>query len=344
MNRRYGWIMAAALAAVGAVSLQAPAQAATRELRMLTWTGYADDDWVKEFEKEQNCKLSVVFAGTDDEFWSKIKGSEGADFDIYAVNTAELQRYIDAGLAAPHDLDKIPNQKGTLPRFRDLAEVKGVMCDGKVYAIPWAYDSIGLIYDKKKVSPAPDSMAILWDPKYKGKVLAYDASSHNFSFTALTMGIDTPFNLTPDQMAKVKDRLIEFKHNILTFYSQPDEALKIYESNDVALVWGNFGHQQIKQFKDAGHDVGYVIPKEGALAWLDTWVLSSKVKDKDLAEAWVNFVLQKKISQALTERQGFGNTVTELPGDNPNDKLIWLLPVEDYTKRSDLWNEIKATP
>jgi len=158
------------------------------------------------------------------------------------------------------------------------------------------------------------------------------------------MGIDTPFNLTPDQMAKVKDRLIEFKHNILTFYSQPDEALKIYESNDVALVWGNFGHQQIKQFKDAGHDVGYVIPKEGALAWLDTWVLSSKVKDKDLAEAWVNFVLQKKISQALTERQGFGNTVTELPGDNPNDKLIWLLPVEDYTKRSDLWNEIKATP
>ncbi len=258
MKKRYGWIMTAALAAVGAVSLQAPAGAATRELRMLTWTGYADDDWVKEFEKEQNCKLSVVFAGTDDEFWSKIKGSEGADFDIFAVNTAELQRYIDAGLATPHDLDKIPNQKGTLPRLRDLTQVKGVMRDGKVYAIPWAYDS--------------------------------------------------------------------------------------YESNDVALVWGNFGHQQIKQFKDAGHDVGYVIPKEGALAWLDTWVLSSKVKDKDLAEAWVNFVLQKKISQALTERQGFGNTVTELPGDNPNDKLIWLLPVEDYTKRSDLWNEIKATP
>ena len=65
MNKRYGWMMAAALAAVGAVSLLSPASAATRELRMLTWTGYADDDWVKEFEKEQNCKLSVVFAGTE---------------------------------------------------------------------------------------------------------------------------------------------------------------------------------------------------------------------------------------------------------------------------------------
>ncbi|MFO1055531.1 MAG: ABC transporter substrate-binding protein [Dongiaceae bacterium] len=344
MKRRNGWILATAMAAVAAVAVAKQAWAETRELRMLTWTGYADDDWIKEFEKEQNAKVNVVFAGTDDEFWSKMKGSEGADFDIFAVNTAELQRYIDAGLAAPHDLDKIPNQKETLPRFRDLSQVKGVMRDGKVYAIPWAFDSIGLIYDKKKVSPAPDSMAILWDPKYKGKVLGYDASSHNFSFTALVLGYPDPFKLTPEQMEKVKEKLIDFKRNVLTFYSQPDEALKIFESNDIALIWGNFGHQQLTQFAKAGHDVGFVIPKEGALAWLDTWVLSSKAKDKDLAEAWVNFVLQKKISQALTDRQGFGNTVTELPGANPNDKLIWLLPVEDYTKRSDLWNEIKATP
>ena len=31
-------------------------------------------------------------------------------------------------------------------------------------------------------------------------------------------------------------------------------------------------------------------------------------------------------------------------GANPNDKLIWLEFVEDPTKRSDLWNEIKAQP
>ena len=30
------------------------------------------------------------------------------------------------------------------------------MRDGKVYAIPFAFDSIGLIYDTDKVNPPPD--------------------------------------------------------------------------------------------------------------------------------------------------------------------------------------------
>ena len=79
-----------------------------------------------EFEKETGAKVSVVYAQTDDEIWSKIKGSEGEDFDLFAVNTSELQRYIDAGLAVPHDLAQMPNQQQTLPQFRDLAQVRGV--------------------------------------------------------------------------------------------------------------------------------------------------------------------------------------------------------------------------
>src|SRR3954452_5604796 len=123
---------------------------AAKELRVMAWQGYADDDWVKEFEQQTGATAKVLFIGTDDEIWAKIKGSEGKDFDVFAVNTAQLQRYIDAGLTTPHDLDKLPNQKETLARFRDLSQVSGVMRDGKVYAIPFAFDSIGLIYDTEK--------------------------------------------------------------------------------------------------------------------------------------------------------------------------------------------------
>src|SRR5689334_10579976 len=161
-----------AVAATALAASWSPAMA--KELRVLAWQGYADDDWVKAFEKESGADVKVVFIGTDDEIWAKIKGSEGQDFDLFAVNTAQLQRYIDAGLTTPYDLDKVPNQKETLPRFRDLTKVQGVMRDGKVYAIPFAFDCIGIIYDTDKVNPAPTSMDIFWDPKYKGKVLAYD--------------------------------------------------------------------------------------------------------------------------------------------------------------------------
>jgi putative spermidine/putrescine transport system substrate-binding protein len=337
-TRRTLLAAAAALGLLGGIGTASAAE----ELRILAWQGYADDDWVAEFEKETGAKVSVVYAQTDDEIWSKIKGSEGEDFDLFAVNTSELQRYIDAGLAVPHDLSKIPNQAKTLPQFRDLSQVRGVTRDGKVYGIPFAFDSIGLIYDTTKVSPPPDSMSVLWDPKYKGKILLYDASAHNFSFAALAEGIETPFNLTDAQLQELKAKLIELQKNALSYYQSADEALQIYNSNDVALIFANFGQQQLKAMKDAGAPIAYVVPKEGALAWLDTWALSKGAKNPDLAEKWVNFVVQEKISDALTKRNGFGNTVTPLASAGGNDKLVYLLPVEDFQKRSDLWNEVKA--
>jgi putative spermidine/putrescine transport system substrate-binding protein len=324
--------------------LRATSALAAKELRVMAWQGYADDDWVKEFQDQSGATVSVVFIGTDDEIWAKIKGSEGKDFDIFAVNTAQLQRYIDGNLTTPYDLAKVPNQKDVLPRFRDLSKVRGVMRDGKVYAIPFCFDSIGIIYDKDKVSPPPDTFEIFWDPKYKGKILAYDNGEHNFSFTALTMGIEDPFHLSAEQMAKIKEKLIALKGNVLSFYTTPDEALQLYKSNDVALIWANYGQQQVKAMKDAGANIEYVNPKEGALAWLDTWAMTSGVQDADLAESWVNFLLQKKIGEQLSQRTGFGNTVVETGSAGANDKLVWLDFVEDPTKRSDLWNEIKAQP
>lgn len=340
MNRRTAMAMALAAPAI----LRSTKAFAARELRVMAWQGYADDDWVKEFEAQSGATAKIVFIGTDDEIWAKIKGSEGKDFDVFAVNTAQLQRYIDGGLTTPLDLAKIPNQKHVLARFQDLSKVRGVMRDGKAHAVPFCFDSIGLIYDKDKVSPAPDSFEIFWDEKYKGKILAYDNGEHNFSFTALTMGIEDPFHLSGDQMAKIKDKLAALKKNVLSFYTTPDEALQLYKSNDVALIWANYGQQQVKAMKDAGANIEYVNPKEGALAWLDTWAMTSGVQDVDLASAWVNFLLQKKIGQQLSERTGFGNTVVETGSAGAGDRLVWLDFVEDPTKRSDLWNEIKAAP
>ena len=336
-------LLPAVVSLAAAMACAQPAFAA-KQLRVLAWEGYADPDWVKAFEKKFDADVSVVYVGTDDEIWAKIKGSEGEDFDLFAVNTAQLQRYIDAGLTTPHDLSQIPNQKKTLPRFQDLTKVTGVMRDGKVHAIPYAFDSIGLIYDVDKVSPPPTSMDVLWDPKYQGRVLAYDNGEHNFSFTALTLGIADPFHLSDDQLEKIKAKLIDLKHNVLSFYTTPDEALQLYNNNDVALIWANYGQQQVKAMQDAGAHIKYVNPKEGALAWLDTWALTKGVRDKQLAEEWVNFVLQPEISGALSERTGFGNTVTPFASAGADDKLVWLESVENPTRRADLWNEVKATP
>ena len=148
-------------------------------------------------------RSNVVFIGTDDEIWAKIKGSEGKDFDVFAVNTAQLQRYIDAGLVTPYDLDQGAEPEGgaaALPR--PDARSRGVTRDGKVYGIPFCLRfHRPHLRHRQGEAGARRPWTILWDPKYKGKVLAYDNGEHNFSFTALTLGIKDPFHLTAEQMA-----------------------------------------------------------------------------------------------------------------------------------------------
>jgi putative spermidine/putrescine transport system substrate-binding protein len=333
-------VAALGLAAMAVAGLAQPSLA--KELRVMAWQGYADDDWVKAFEEKTGADVSVVFIGTDDEIWAKIKGSEGKDFDVFAVNTAQLQRYMDAGLTTPIDLAKLPNQQQTLARFQDLNKVSGTMRDGKVHGVPFAFDAIGIIYDVDKVKPAPDSMSALWDPKYKGKVLGYDNGEHSFSITALTMGAENPFQLSEAQLADAKAKLIELKNNVLSFYTTADEALQLYQTNDVALIFANYGQQQVKMMKDAGANIAYVNPQEGALAWLDTWAITSGVRDADLAHQWIDFMLQKQIGEQLSERTGFGNTAAPFASANESDTIVWLEAVEDPTKRADLWNEVKA--
>ena len=174
-------------------------------------------------------------------------------------------------------------------------------------------------------------MGVLWDPKYKGKILAYDNGEHNFSFTALTDGHRRsvpPLRRAARGGQGQADR--RCKKNVLSFYTTADEALQLYKNNDVALIWANYGQQQVKMMKDAGARIAYVNPKEGALAWLDTWALTSGVQDKELAEKWVNFVLQKKIGDAAVAAHRLrqhGGRVRRAPVQN--DKLVWLEFVED---------------
>ena len=338
------FVSSIAAVAAGLAMLCGPTGAAQAEgtLRLLVWEGYADDDWVAEFEEKHDADVQVVYLTSDDEMWTKIKGSDGADFDLFSVATSGLAKYIDHGLVKPIDLARIPNRANQLTQFQDLEKVAGVTRDGQAYGIPLAYGSIGLIYDADKVDPAPTSWDVLWDPKYAGQVLISDTSEVNISMVAIALGFPNPYKLSPEQLAEVKERLQDLRPNLTSYYSSPEESIQIYEAGDVALVFSPWGEQGTGMFKEAGHNVGYAIPAEGASGWIDAWAMTKGVQDEDLAYAWLDFFFQKKVSNSLTERYRLGNTVTPSPDFDYADRLIWSEPVEDFTARNDIWNAVKA--
>lgn len=88
--------------------------------------GYADADVVKVFEQRTGARVEVTLVDADEMLRERISTRDAADFDVFAVNTAELQRYIDRGLVVPLALDALPNRGAQLARFRDPAALPGV--------------------------------------------------------------------------------------------------------------------------------------------------------------------------------------------------------------------------
>ncbi len=313
---------------------------AAETLRVLAWPGYAEADLVKRFEQRTGSRVEVTLVGSDDALWRLASQNQGTDFDVLAVNVAELQRYIQQGLVVPIDPGAVPNLKKQLPRFRDLAAIPGLVHGGKPFAVPYTYSDMGLIYDRKQIQVAPDSIGALWDPVYRGKVLAYDGASHNFSLAAQALGKSSPFRLADKDWPAAVDRLIALRRNVLTFYTRPEESVALFQEHGVALMFANYGTQQLKMLREAGADVGYVIPREGALAWLDCWAITRGARNTRLVAAWIDYLLEEAPGKALVERQGLANTVSAPPYHRAGDRLIWLEPVEDVERRSRLWRRI----
>ncbi|MEJ2423848.1 MAG: extracellular solute-binding protein [Candidatus Thiodiazotropha sp.] len=316
-----------------------PPVLAQEVLRVLAWDGYADPEIVAIFENRTGVSVEVTYTDSDDDLWEKLN-DDGGNYDVFAVNTAELQRYIDLGLSIPISMDNISNHAQQLPRFQDYSKITGIVHDGKTYAVPYTYSEMGLIYNRNLVKTPPHSIAAMWAPEYRGRVLAFNTSNHNFTLAGLLMGVDNPFKMSPTELNEATKILIKLRRNVLTFYTMADEATQWFKQYDIALVFANYGTQQVKALRDAGADIGYVIPREGALAWLDCWAISNAAKNRVIAESWINYMLEKPVSEHLTSAHGLANTITPFPDSKTSDKILWLEPLENPAQRKALWDKI----
>ncbi|NWE41438.1 ABC transporter substrate-binding protein [Pseudomonas yamanorum] len=319
------------------------AGAAGKELRVLTWEGYADDQWVKAFEKKTGASVSVTYAASVDEIFAKMTASQGADYDVIAIETSSYKRLTQEKLIQPLEVAKLQNAKNLMPSFQN---VSAITFDGKTYAAPFAWGSIPLIYNADVFKVAPDSWEVFWDEKYKGRMIIVDDANNAIVTAALTLGIKDPFNLTDDQFGLIKTKLLAQKSNIASYYSGFDDGVSIFAQGGIDFMM-SMGEPQAAMLKKRNVNAQLTIPKEGAIGWIDCWCISAKARDVGLAHAWVDAMLEKDVGTYISEKTGYGNSTNEDAnikiGLTYSDKLVFLQAPEDFGRRIELWNEIKAT-
>jgi spermidine/putrescine transport system substrate-binding protein len=231
-------------------------------LTVVNWKDYGSDnpDFIAQFEAENNCKIVHVYMSSEEELLTKLRTAKEGEIDVCLPNCTILPSAINDGLLLEIDTAKLTNFESLFDRFKTQEEC---FKDGKMYSVPWVWGSTAIAYNTNDISEPPKSIGVLFDPKYKGKIVIRDDYNDAVMLAAIVLGQD-PNN--PSDLEAVKAKLIEQKplnvHN-----GRPHEFTKLFAGNQISvgLMWSVGGFQKQKG------EPSLIVPEDGAIGWVDPW-------------------------------------------------------------------------
>ena len=344
------------LAVLAALLMTSCNRTKQRTLSLLVWEGYADPSFIQGFEAKCDCKVSASYMGSSDELVAKLRGGSAANYDVISPSSDVATSIVNAGLAEPLDLTRLPAYSQLSPALTSLPLVKK---DGKVYGAPFQWGPNPLLYDTTAFKTPPDSWNVLWDPSVKGKVSVWDDLSTLY-MAAQVLGYDEPdpsalYHLTDEQLAATKKKLLELKPNVRKIWSTGGELTNLFQNHEVVVAMG--WPLMTNQLRAAKFPIGETIPKENTTGWIDHLMITAASDNKDLAYQFVEYMIESKTQKAISDVTGYtpANPQAAQFMSPEQRKNLHLDDAEAYQKRiyfwqdvprraqyTEIWNEVKA--
>jgi len=272
-------------------------------LRIITWSDYVPADVAAEFTRETGIRVEVTLSNNE-EMISKLHATGGAGYDLAQPSQDRLtgvQR--EFGLYRPIDLSQV-NLKQFRPEILAITRRTATL-DGKLYALPYLWGTEGLVVSVKAASNVTD-YGDLCRPDLKGRTSMRLRRPTLMAF-AFASG-QNPFALYDDPkayealMEDVGKTLSACKSIVRFFFDNRDQLLNAMRSGEVvaAMMWDTGGWSLNRE----NPDLRYVVPKAGALGWVDTFALPYKGRNEAGAYQWINFTMRPDIAARITRKVG----------------------------------------
>ena len=313
--------------------LATTAQAA-EPLKLLTWKGYAPQQLVDKFEQETGIKVELTLTNNE-EMIAKLRATRGAGFDLAQPSQDRISS-VQAEFKIYQPLDYTRIDSDQLITSMLEAVQKNTKVDGASYGVPFCYGTSGLIVNTKLAPEAKDYSALL-DKAYNGRI-SYRLKRPTLIALAFAGG-DDPFAKYSDPTAykalmdTVSSKMIAAKPYVKNYWSNGDALLEMVRSGEVtvAMGWDNGGWKLHAE----NPDIDFVVPKSGALGWIDTFAIPAKAKNVDGAYKWINFILRPEnaavfsnLEKYATASKGAGKFLDEKVRGNI-DRSFTLADIEN---------------
>jgi len=345
-----------------------PAGAAAATLYFSNWEGEIGPDTLSEFERRT--AIHVVIDDIPDNVSLQTKlltGYSGSDVVVPSSNF--VQPLIEAGALQKLDKSKLANWRHLDPKI--LAALERVD-PGNQYGVPFLWGTHAFAYNRNAVmkalgqEPEP-SWNLMFDPQNARRLAGCgitwqdSAGSIMLDLGLLAIGRD-PATESLDDLHAAEAAFMRVRPYV-RYVESGSRNRSDLASGEICITVGPNGEmlqaRALAIEAASGADVRYVVPKEGALMWVDLLVIPSGAPHSEAAYRFLNYLLEPAVIARVSDASKYANAnrdatplvdkaVREDPGVYPPADVmsrLHLVPAESqaYSRaRVAAWTRILA--
>lgn len=257
------------------------------EIYVYNWGEYLDPEVIEMFEDETGIKVHYEEFETNEEMYT-IVASGARRYDIICPSDYMVQKMLDNNLLAELDYNNIPNISNIGSQYMESAQ--GFDRENK-YCVPYCWGTVGIMYNKKMVKEPVDSWSVLFDSKYENQILMQNSVRDAFCVGLSYFGYSIN-SLDENEIAQATDLLVKQKPLVQAYVVDQVRDKMIKNAAALGVIYSG----EAIYMQRENPDLEYVVPKEGSNVWIDGWVIPANCKNKEGAEAWIDFMCRPDIA------------------------------------------------
>jgi len=269
------------------------------EINVFQWTDYWPSGTVEIFEQAYGVTANVSNYASNEEMFNKLKAGGTGQFDLIFPSDYMVNIMQDQGFLQQLDLSKVPNFDNLEQRWIDEAPYDP---DPGRWSVPYQWGTSGVGWNAEMTPDIeyPFSWDVMWDEQYEGQMTMLNDMRETIGAALKRLGYS--INTTDEaKIEEAKQLLIEQKPLLQTYSSvSRDAALQNQQASPVHLWSGDAFSAYWATYEDGSSPIGYRVPTEGDVVWVDTGAITKEAANPNAAYAFITFFLNAKINAKIS--------------------------------------------
>ncbi len=242
-------------------------------------------------------KVNYTTYASNEDMYNKLR-SGATSYDVIVPSDYMIERLINEGLLEPLNFDNIPNYAYIDPAYKDL-----FYDPENKYSIPYMFGMVGVIYNENFVEEEDiGSWDLMWNEKYKGKILQFNNPRDAFGTAMYYKDIDVNTESHVEWDAALA--LLQEQKPLVQSYVMDEIFNKM--KNGSAAIAAYYAGDFLTMYE--GNDaLSFYYPEEGTNVYVDAFCIPTCAANKEIAELYIDYMCSEEPAVANAEMTYYGS-------------------------------------